>query len=42
MNNVLDNLNLENLNIKDLAMLLEILTKFINANQNNNDDIEVI
>ena len=45
MNNILDNLNLENLNIKDLAMLLEILTKFTNVNKNsnnNNNDIEVI
>jgi len=41
MNNVLDNLNLEKLNIKDLTMLLEILNKLSNINQNN-DDIEVI
>lgn len=42
MNDMLNNLNLENLNIKDLAILLEILTKYTNTIQNDSNDIEVI
>ena len=41
MNDILDGLNLDKLNIKDLTILLEILDK-IDNNNNNSNDIEVI
>ncbi len=41
MNNILNNLNLDKLNIKDLTILLEVLNS-IKLDDSKNDDIEVI
>ena len=42
MEDLVTNLNLDKLNIKDLTILLEVLNNINITNTNNNDNIEVI
>ena len=42
MNNILESINVEKLNVKDLALLIDIITKLNNSKNNTTNDIEVI
>ena len=41
-NDIINDLNLDKLNIKDLALLLEIVNEINPNNSNSNEEIEVI
>ncbi len=42
MDNILENFNLENLNLKELTLLLDVLNNIKIDSINKNNDIEVI
>ena len=42
MDNIFDNFNLENLNLKELALLLDVLNNIKIEGLNKNNEVEVI